>query len=53
VTAADDLTEIAWMIEELRVSLFERSPGAAQAVSERRVLQAIDAAAKTVRASPR
>ena len=39
-----DLIEVAWMIEELRVSLFAQTLGATRSISEKRVLQAIDAA---------
>jgi ATP-dependent helicase HrpA len=35
---------IAWMIEELRVSLFAQSLGTPRTVSEKRVLDAIAAA---------
>jgi len=39
-----ELIEVAWMIEELRVSLFAQTLGATRSISEKRVLQAIDAA---------
>ncbi|QBJ98233.1 ATP-dependent RNA helicase HrpA [Rhodococcus sp. ABRD24] len=39
---AEDVTEILWMIEELRVSLFAQTLGTAIPVSEKRVLKAID-----------
>ncbi|MBM4523460.1 ATP-dependent RNA helicase HrpA [Rhodococcus hoagii] len=39
----DDVNEILWKIEELRVSLFAQSLGTAIPVSEKRVLKAIDA----------
>jgi ATP-dependent helicase HrpA len=38
----DDATEIRWMIEELRVSLFAQTLGTPVPVSERRVRSAID-----------
>ncbi|UYP20622.1 ATP-dependent RNA helicase HrpA [Rhodococcus sp. Z13] len=38
-----EITEIYWMIEELRVSLFAQSLGTRIPVSEKRVLKAIDA----------
>ncbi len=38
----DDVRAIRWMIEELRVSLFAQSLGAAIPISERRILTAID-----------
>jgi ATP-dependent helicase HrpA len=38
----DDVRAIRWMIEELRVSLFAQSLGAAMPISERRILAAID-----------
>jgi ATP-dependent helicase HrpA len=37
-----DLTEVRWMIEELRVSLFAQSLGTPYPVSEKRVLRAIE-----------
>ena len=40
----DDVIEIAWLIEELRVSLFAQALGTPRPVSEKRVLQAIEAA---------
>ncbi len=44
VAPSPELIEVAWMIEELRVSLFAQTLGAARSISEKRVLQAIDAA---------
>jgi len=45
--AADDrVLDIAWMIEELRVSLFAQPLGTPRPVSEKRILQAIAAAAR-------
>jgi ATP-dependent helicase HrpA len=41
--AADDVRDIAWMIEELRVSLWAQQLGTAQPVSEQRIYRAIDA----------
>ncbi|SFA49558.1 ATP-dependent helicase HrpA [Rhodococcoides kroppenstedtii] len=41
--SGDDVREIAWMIEELRVNLFAQALGTAYPVSEKRVLKAIDA----------
>jgi ATP-dependent helicase HrpA len=38
--------EIAWMIEELRVSLFAQTLGTPRAVSEKRILQAIATASR-------
>ncbi|MGZ4727707.1 MAG: DUF3418 domain-containing protein, partial [Acidimicrobiales bacterium] len=46
-TPSDEVIEIAWMIEELRVSLFAQTLGAARSISEKRVLQAIDAASSS------
>ena len=43
---SDDVIEIAWMIEELRVSLFAQSLGTPRAISEKRVLQAIESAGR-------
>jgi ATP-dependent helicase HrpA len=40
---AAPVREVAWMIEELRVSLFAQSLGTAHPVSEKRVLKAIAA----------
>ena len=40
----EDVLEIAWMIEELRVSLFAQSLGTPGPISEKRVLDAIAAA---------
>jgi ATP-dependent helicase HrpA len=42
-----ELIDVAWMIEELRVSLFAQTLGAARSISEKRVLQAIEAASST------
>jgi ATP-dependent RNA helicase HrpA len=41
--AADDVRDIAWMIEELRVSLWAQQLGTARPVSEQRIYRAIDA----------
>ena len=41
---SDALIEVAWMIEELRVSLFAQSLGTAGPISEKRILAAIAAA---------
>ena len=41
--AAADVTDIGWMVEELRVSLFAQSLGTAGPVSEKRVRAAIAA----------
>ena len=43
---APEVTDIAWMIEELRVSLFAQSLGTAHPVSEKRVLNAIGAVSR-------
>ena len=43
--AAADVTDIGWMVEELRVSLFAQSLGTAHPVSEKRVRTAIAAVA--------
>jgi ATP-dependent helicase HrpA len=43
--AADDVGDIAWMIEELRVSLWAQQLGTARPVSEQRIYRAIDAIA--------
>jgi ATP-dependent helicase HrpA len=43
---APEVTDIAWMIEELRVSLFAQSLGTAHPVSEKRVRNAIAAVAR-------
>jgi ATP-dependent helicase HrpA len=40
--AADDVRDIAWMIEELRVSLWAQQLGTARPVSEQRIYRAID-----------
>ena len=39
-----DIRDIAWFIEELRVSLWAQQLGTARAVSEQRILKAINAA---------
>ena len=41
----DDVTNVRWMIEELRVSWFAQELGTKFSVSEQRILRAIDAAA--------
>ncbi|MFY1621401.1 DUF3418 domain-containing protein, partial [Micromonospora sp. WMMD736] len=41
--AAADVRDIAWMIEELRVSLWAQQLGTARSVSEQRIRRAIDA----------
>ncbi|RZT24846.1 ATP-dependent helicase HrpA [Mycobacterium sp. BK558] len=41
--AADDVRDIAWMIEELRVSLWAQQLGTPRPVSEQRIHRAIDA----------
>jgi ATP-dependent helicase HrpA len=43
--AADDVRDIAWMIEELRVSLWAQQLGTARPVSEQRIYRMIDALA--------
>lgn len=40
-----EVTEIRWMIEELRVSYFAHALGTAYAVSDKRIVKAVDAAA--------
>jgi len=40
--ANDALTEIRWMIEELRVGLFAQSLGTAYPVSDKRIYRAMD-----------
>jgi ATP-dependent helicase HrpA len=40
--ASDALTEIRWMIEELRVALFAQSLGTAYPVSDKRIYRAMD-----------
>ncbi|WP_137994401.1 ATP-dependent RNA helicase HrpA [Streptomyces vilmorinianum] len=40
-----EVTDIRWMIEELRVSYFAHALGTAYAVSDKRIVKAIDAAA--------
>jgi ATP-dependent helicase HrpA len=47
----DFVEEIGWLVEELRVSLFAQGLGTKQAVSEKRVRQAIRAAAQRLRDS--
>ena len=44
---AAEATDIGWMVEELRVSLFAQSLGTAHPVSEKRVLNAIAAVARS------
>ena len=44
--AAADVREIAWMIEELRVSLWAQQLGTRGSVSEQRILRAIDAVSR-------
>jgi ATP-dependent helicase HrpA len=41
--AADDVRDIGWQIEELRVSLWAQQLGTARPVSEQRIFRAIDA----------
>ena len=41
--AADDIRDIAWQIEELRVSLWAQQLGTPRPVSEQRIYKAIDA----------
>ncbi|MDT4960528.1 MAG: ATP-dependent helicase HrpA, partial [Pseudonocardiales bacterium] len=41
--AADDVTDIGWLIEELRVSLWAQQLGTPRPVSEKRIYRAIDA----------
>lgn len=41
--AADDVRDIGWLIEELRVSLWAQQLGTARSVSEQRIYRAIDA----------
>jgi ATP-dependent helicase HrpA len=43
--AAEDVRDIGWLIEELRVSLWAQQLGTARPVSERRIFRAIDAIA--------
>ena len=43
--SAADVRDIAWMIEELRVSLWAQQLGTRGSVSEQRILRAIDAIA--------
>ena len=43
--ADEDVVHVRWMLEELRVSYFAQSLGAAYAISEKRILRAIDALA--------
>ncbi|MDQ6849491.1 MAG: ATP-dependent RNA helicase HrpA, partial [Actinomycetota bacterium] len=44
MSPAEDVIEIAWMVEELRVSLFAQTLGTARGVSEKRLLQLIESA---------
>ena len=44
---AADVTDLGWMVEELRVSLFAQSLGTAYPVSEKRVRAAITAVASS------
>ncbi|MGH8890059.1 MAG: DUF3418 domain-containing protein, partial [Acidothermaceae bacterium] len=39
---ADELGEVRWMIEELRVSLFAQTLGTAKPVSLQRIMRTID-----------
>jgi ATP-dependent helicase HrpA len=39
----EDVRQIRWMLEELRVSYFAQSLGTAYPVSDKRILRAIDA----------
>ncbi|MDZ4270038.1 MAG: DUF3418 domain-containing protein, partial [Mycobacterium sp.] len=41
--AAPDVRDIAWMIEELRVSLWAQQLGTPRPISEQRILRALDA----------
>jgi ATP-dependent helicase HrpA len=41
-TSTDEVTEIRWMIEELRVSLFAQPMKTAYPVSEQRIHRAMD-----------
>ena len=41
--AAADVRDIAWMIEELRVSLWAQQLGTPRPVSEQRIYRALDA----------
>ncbi|MGZ4745305.1 MAG: DUF3418 domain-containing protein, partial [Oryzihumus sp.] len=41
--AADDVRDLRWMVEELRVSLFAQTLGTAYPVSEKRIYKAMDA----------
>ncbi|MEP7180077.1 MAG: DUF3418 domain-containing protein, partial [Pseudonocardiales bacterium] len=41
--AAEDVTDIGWLIEELRVSLWAQQLGTSRPVSEKRIYRAIDA----------
>ena len=40
-----DVTEVGWLLEELRVSYFAHALGTAYPVSDKRIVKAIDAAA--------
>lgn len=42
---SEQLADVRWMIEELRVSMYAQQLGTARTVSEKRVLKAITAAA--------
>ncbi|WP_406114245.1 ATP-dependent RNA helicase HrpA [Streptomyces sp. NBC_01014] len=44
-----EVTDIRWMIEELRVSYFAHALGTAQTVSDKRIVKAIDAVVAAVR----
>ncbi|WP_328537957.1 ATP-dependent RNA helicase HrpA [Streptomyces sp. NBC_00344] len=44
-----EVTDIRWMIEELRVSYFAHALGTAMTVSDKRIVKAIDAAAAAAR----
>ena len=48
---SEEVVAIAWMLEELRVSLFAQSLGTPGPISEKRVLDAISAAAEAARRS--
>ena len=41
--AADDVVDLRWQVEELRVSLFAQSLGTPRPVSEKRIFRALDA----------
>ena len=42
-TSAADVRDIAWLLEEFRVSLWAQQLGVARKVSEQRIYRAIDA----------